>query len=146
MKQQIRFCNSFDGVRLAYATSGSGPPLVKVGNWLSHLEFDLVSPIWRHWMAALSEDHTLIRYDQRGWGLSDWNVADFSLDALVRDLECVVETLNLTRFPLLGLAQGGVVAIAYAVKHPDKVSHLILYGSYARGRFKRSSEAEREMG
>jgi pimeloyl-ACP methyl ester carboxylesterase/DNA-binding CsgD family transcriptional regulator len=146
MRQQIRFCNSFDDVRLAYATSGGGPPLVKAANWLSHLELDWLSPIWRHWLVELSQHHTLIRYDQRGWGLSDWNVADCSLDALVQDLECVVETLNLTRFPLLGLAQGGAVAIAYAVKHPEKVSHLILYGSYARGRFRRSSESEREIG
>jgi pimeloyl-ACP methyl ester carboxylesterase/DNA-binding CsgD family transcriptional regulator len=133
MKQQIRFTNSYDGVRIAYATSGSGPPLVKVANWLSHLEFDRNSPVWAHWLAELSSGFTLIRYDERGCGLSDWEVTDFSLEAWVRDLEMVVDALNLERFPLLALSQGGAVAIAYAARHPERVSHLILVGAFARG-------------
>ena len=133
MEQQIRFCGTEDGVRIAYATIGSGPPLVKVANWLSHLEFDWHSPVWRHWWEALAAGRCLVRYDERGCGLSDWEVEDFSFEAWVRDLEAVVNTLGLERFPLLGISQGGPVAAAYAVRHPERVSHLILYGSYGRG-------------
>jgi pimeloyl-ACP methyl ester carboxylesterase/tRNA A-37 threonylcarbamoyl transferase component Bud32 len=132
-EQQIRFCTSSDGVGIAYATTGSGPPLVKAANWLSHLEVDGQSPVWRHWIRELSRHHTLVRYDERGCGLSDWNVDEFSLDAWVRDLEAVVDALELERFPLLGISQGGPIAIAYATRHPERVSHLILHGSYARG-------------
>jgi serine/threonine protein kinase/pimeloyl-ACP methyl ester carboxylesterase len=131
--QQIRFCTSSDGVGIAYATTGSGPPLVKAANWLSHLEVDGKSPVWRHWIRELSRHNTLVRYDERGCGLSDWNVEDFSLEAWVRDLEAVVDALELERFPLLGISQGGPIAIAYATRHPERVSHLILHGSYARG-------------
>lgn len=131
--QQIRFCTSSDGVGIAYATIGSGPPLVKAANWLSHLEADGKSPVWRHWIRDLSRHHTLVRYDERGCGLSDWNVDEFSLEAWVRDLEAVVDALGLERFPLLGISQGGPIAIAYAIRHPERVSHLILHGSYARG-------------
>lgn len=144
--QEIRFCTTDDDVRIAYATVGSGPPFVKVANWLSHLEFDWDSPVWRHWLAELSRQHTLVRYDQRGCGLSDWDVSGFSVDAWVRDLEAVVEALGLERFPLLGIAQGGAVAIAFAARHPDQVSHLILVESYARGRYRRGlSPEEREV-
>jgi serine/threonine protein kinase/DNA-binding SARP family transcriptional activator/alpha-beta hydrolase superfamily lysophospholipase len=142
LEQSIRFCQSADGVRLAYATSGDGPPLVKAANWLSHLEFDWHSPIWRHWLIGLAQQNTLIRYDERGCGLSDWNVDDFSLEAWVRDLEAVVDAVGVERFPLLGLSQGGPIAIAYAMRHPERVSHLILYGSYARGKRKRNLTAD----
>jgi pimeloyl-ACP methyl ester carboxylesterase/DNA-binding XRE family transcriptional regulator len=135
-EQQVRFCTTPDGARIAYATVGTGPVLVKAANWLSHLEYDWNSPVWRHWLAGLSERHTLVRYDERGCGLSDWDVDTFSLDAWVSDLETVVDTLGLERFPLLGISQGGSVAITYAVRHPERVSHLILYGGYARGRWK----------
>jgi pimeloyl-ACP methyl ester carboxylesterase/DNA-binding CsgD family transcriptional regulator len=135
-EQRIRFCSSPDGARIAYATTGTGPPLVKAANWLSHLEFDWHSPIWRHWITELSQNYTLVRYDERGCGLSDWDVDDFSLDAWVRDLETVVDTLSLDRFPLLGLSQGAAVAIQYAVQHPERVSHLILYGSLSCGLLK----------
>jgi pimeloyl-ACP methyl ester carboxylesterase len=133
MDQQVYFTSSIDGVRVAYATAGSGPPLVKTANYLSHLEFDWESPVWRHWLTELSRDHMLIRYDERGTGLSDWVVEDLSFASWVNDLEAVVDALGLERFPLLGLSQGGPVALAYAVRHPEKVSHLILFGSYARG-------------
>lgn len=136
LEQRIQFCASSDGVRIAYATTGSGPPLVKAANWLTHLEFDRHSPIWRHWITELSSNHTLIRYDERGCGLSDWDVDDFSLDAWVQDLEIVVDTLGLDRFPLLGLSQGASVAIQYAVRHPERVSHLILFGSLSCGLLK----------
>lgn len=145
MEQEIHFCTTDDGVRIAYATVGGGPPLVKAANWLSHLEFDWRSPVWRHLLAEFSRDHTFIRYDERGNGLSDWNVADLSFDAWVEDLEAVVEAAGVDRFPLLGISQGGAVAIAYAVRHPEKVSHLILYGAYARGWITRDSAEEIEQ-
>ena len=113
LTQQIRFCESRDGVRIAYATSGAGAPLVKVSNWLSHLEFDWQSPVWAHLLRELSAGHTLIRYDERGCGLSDWH-AHLSFDEWVSDLESVVEANNVPRFPLLGISQGASIAIAYA--------------------------------
>jgi pimeloyl-ACP methyl ester carboxylesterase/tetratricopeptide (TPR) repeat protein len=145
VEQQLRFCTSSDGVRIAYATTGNGPPLVKAANWLSHLDFDSQSPVWRHWIRELSRHHMLVRYDERGCGLSDWDVQEFSLDAWVRDLETAVDALELDRFPLLGISQGGPIAIAYAVRHPERVSRLILYGTYVRGRSQRNqTERERE--
>jgi len=137
VKQQIRFCTTDDGVRIAYATTGTGPPLVKVSNWLSHLEFDWGSPVWRHWLTELSRDHTLLRYDERGCGLSDWNLTELSFEAWVHDLETVVDAAGIDRFPLLGISQGASLAISYAVRHPERVSHLVLYGGYARGALRR---------
>ncbi len=137
LEQEIRFCTTADGVRIAYATVGHGPPLVKAANWLNHLEFDWKSPIWRHVVEEFARDHLLVRYDERGNGLSDWDVENFTFESFVQDLETVVDSLGLDRFPILGISQGGPVAIAYAVRHPEKVSHLILYGSYARGWAKR---------
>jgi len=144
LSQVIRFCTAPDGVRLAYATVGQGPVLVKAANWLSHLEHDWSSPVWRHWMTGLAGNHTLVRYDERGCGLSDWNVNEFNLDAWVLDLETVVDTLGLERFPLLGLSQGASIAIEYAVRHPEKVSHLILYGGYMRGRLQRNPTPQQQ--
>ena len=116
MEQRIRLCLAPDGVRLAYAVSGHGPPLVKAANWLSHLDYDWRSPVWRHWMRELSIGHTLVRYDERGCGLSDWDVPDFSFEAWVRDLETIVDARGLDRFPLLGISQGAAVAVAFAVR------------------------------
>ena len=141
MQQQIRFCKSADGVRLAYATAGKGPPLVKASNWLSHLEYDWQSPVWRPFLEQLASRRTVIRYDERGCGLSDWNAADLSFQSWVRDLEAVVDVIGLKRFALLGISQGGPIAMAYAVRHPERVSHLVLYGTYARGRLKRQPSA-----
>lgn len=126
-----------DRVRIAYATMGQGPPLVKAANWLTHVELDRTSPVWRHWLRELSATHRLIRYDERGCGLSDWDVDDFSVETWVRDLEAVVDSVEIERFPLLGISQGGAVAITYAIRHPERVSHLILYGAYAVGWAKR---------
>ncbi|HEX2499080.1 MAG TPA: alpha/beta fold hydrolase [Actinomycetes bacterium] len=136
--QEIRFCTAADGTRLAYATTGSGPPLVKAANWLSHLDYDWQSSVWRHWLVELSRRFRFVRYDERGCGLSDWDVAQFSFDSWVDDLEAVVDAVGLDRFPLLGISQGGPVAIAYAVRHPERVSHLVLLGTYAQGRRKRA--------
>lgn len=117
---------------------GSGPPLVIAATFLRHLEYDWKSPVWRHWLAELGRHHTCIRYDERGTGLSDWEVEDLSFEALVSDLETVVEAVGLDRFSLLGMSQGGPVAIAYAARHPEQVSRLILYGTYARGILERN--------
>jgi class 3 adenylate cyclase/pimeloyl-ACP methyl ester carboxylesterase len=136
--QTINYCRAPDGVRLAYAISGSGPPLVKAGNWMNHLEYDWESPIWAHFFRGLSREHTLIRYDARGNGMSDWDVDRLSLDAWVSDLETVVDAAGIERFPLLGISQGGAVAVTYAVRRPERVSHLILYGAFALGGKKRS--------
>jgi len=138
MKQQIRICTASDGVKIAYSVTGSGPPLVKAANYLTHLEHDWNSPVWRHWWLGLSETHQLIRYDARGSGLSDWNVASFSMEDWGRDLESVVDACKLKKIALLGISQGASVCIAFAVKHPERVSHLILYGGYARGRYYRN--------
>ena len=143
--QQIRFCTSSDGVRIAYAVSGAGPPLVKAANYLTHLEHDWDGPVWRHWLRGLGRHHTLVRYDERGCGLSDRDVDAYSMDGWVADLEAVVEALGLERFPLLGLSQGASVCIAYAAKHPDRVSHLVLCGGYARGRFHRDLTPEQRV-
>ena len=132
-EQRIYFTTSSDDVRIAYAISGNGSPLVKAAHFLNHLEHDWESPVWRHWMEDFSSDHTFIRYDERGTGLSDWDVEDISFDAFVRDLEAVADALRLKRFPIFGASQGGQVAIAYAVRHPERVSHLILYGTAAIG-------------
>ena len=142
LEQEIHFCNTADGVRIAYATVGAGPPLVKAANWLNHLEFDWHSPIWRHFLEELARDHLLVRYDERGNGVSDWNVENLTFEAFVQDLEAVVDAIGLSRFPILGISQGGPVAIAYAVRHPEKVSRLILHGSYARGWAHRGSPHE----
>lgn len=142
IEQEIRFCTTADDVRIAYAMVGDGPPLVKAANWLNHLEFDWKSPIWRHLLEEFGKDHLLVRYDERGNGLSDWNAEQYSFEAFVQDMESVIDAVGLERFPILGISQGGPVAIAYAVRHPEKVSHLILYGSYARGWAKRGLPSE----
>ena len=133
LRQDIRFCTARDGVRIAYATVGSGPPLVKTANWMNHLEFDWESPIWRHMFRAMAQDHMFVRYDSRGNGLSDWNVEHLTLDAFVEDLKAVVDAAGLDRFPLLAISQGCAVAVEFAVRYPKCVSKLILYGGYARG-------------
>jgi pimeloyl-ACP methyl ester carboxylesterase/DNA-binding CsgD family transcriptional regulator len=137
MNQQIRFCTIGDGVKLAYALSGEGPPLAMAAPWLTHLEHQWRSLAWRPWLEAFSEEHTLLRYDARGCGLSDRDVAEVSFESSVRDFECVVDAAGLERFPLLGTCQGGPTAIEYAARHPERVTHLVLYGTYARGRNKR---------
>lgn len=142
LHQEIRFCTAWDGVRIAYARTGKGLPLVKAGNWLNHLEYDWESPVWSHllhWMASRWE---LIRYDARGNGLSDWDVEDLSFDAFVSDLDTVINAAGIDKCVLFGASQGCALSIAYAVKHPERVEKLILYGGFARGRRVRGSAEE----
>jgi len=145
LRQEISFCTSGNNVRIAYAKVGSGPPLVKAGNWLNHLEYDWESPVWSHLLKWMASGRQLIRYDARGNGLSDWDVQDISFDAFVRDLEAVVDAAGLERFALFGASQGCAVSIAYAVKHPERVSKLVLYGGFARGRRLRGDALEVEQ-
>jgi pimeloyl-ACP methyl ester carboxylesterase/DNA-binding CsgD family transcriptional regulator len=141
VRQEIRFCAAPDGTRIAYAIHGSGPPLVRTATWLTHLEFDWESPVWRHWLDGLAEGHTVIRYDERGCGLSDRDVEDFSLDARVADLEAVIDAAGFEQVDLLGMSQGGPVAVAYSARHPERVAHLVLFATYARGRLMRDPSA-----
>ena len=132
--QAIRFCTSFDGTRIAYAVTGEGPPLVKAPHWLTHLEYESESPIWKPWIAELSREHRLVRMDERGCGLSDWDAAELSFEAYVKDLDAVVDAAGLDKpFALFGHSQGGAIAIEYAARHPERVSHLVLLGPYMRG-------------
>lgn len=133
MEQQIRFCTTADGVRIAYATTGHGPPIIKAASWYSHLEFDWQSPVYRGLYQGIAARHRLIRYDARGTGLSDRNVGEISFETMVTDFTAVADAAGVDRFPLLGISQGGAVGIAYAVRRPERVSHLILLGAYARG-------------
>jgi pimeloyl-ACP methyl ester carboxylesterase/DNA-binding winged helix-turn-helix (wHTH) protein len=144
-RQVIRFCEARDGTRIAYAAVGAGPPLLKAANWMTHLDLEWTTPVWSHWLTGLARSRHLLRYDERGCGLSDWDVPSFSFDDWVDDLETVADAAGLDRFPLLGVSQGGAVAIAYAARRPERVSRLILAGAYARGRQVRArDDAQRE--
>jgi pimeloyl-ACP methyl ester carboxylesterase/DNA-binding CsgD family transcriptional regulator len=131
---EIRFCTAPDGARLAYAVHGRGAPLVRVATWLTHLELDWGSPAWRHWLERLGERHAVLRYDERGCGLSGEGLAELSVETWVQDLEAVIDAAGLERFALLGVSQGAAIAVAYTARHPARVSDLVLYGGYARGR------------
>ena len=143
---EVQFCKTSDDVRIAYACVGEGPPVVWAAHWLSHLSFNWESPVWRHWTEEFAKDHAFVHYDERGNGLSDWNNPEFSVDAFVRDLEAVVDALGLDRFALMGSSKGGPTSIAYAARHPERVSHLVLYGTFARGWSERANGAEIERG
>ncbi|MBE0529979.1 MAG: alpha/beta fold hydrolase [Rhodospirillales bacterium] len=137
---EVRYCKAEDGIRLAYAALGSGPPLVKAAHYLTHLQFDTESLFHRHWVRELSKGNRLVRYDERGNGLSDWQIADFSFELMVKDLETVVDAMDLGRFALLGVSQGASVSIEYARRHPERVASLIIYGGYAAGWRKSANE------
>jgi pimeloyl-ACP methyl ester carboxylesterase/DNA-binding winged helix-turn-helix (wHTH) protein len=141
--QEVTFCRAADAVNLAVATSGSGRPVVKAANWLNHIELDWQSPAWSPMLNLLSEKFQLIRYDERGTGLSDRTVKDLSFEVFVRDLETVVDKVGLERFALLGISQGAAVSVAYAARHPERVSRLVLLGGYAVG-WRKGGDADRE--
>lgn len=131
--QQVRYCTAKDGTQLAWSAVGSGSPLIKTANWLNHLEFDWQSPVWRPWLRELTRQNCLIRYDERGNGMSDWDVPDLSFEAMVDDLETVVDAAGIDQFDLLGISQGAAVAIAYSVRHPGRIRRMVLLGGYALG-------------
>jgi pimeloyl-ACP methyl ester carboxylesterase len=142
IRQKVKFCTTNDHVRIAYASIGQGHTIVKTANWLSHLEHDWNAPIWSPLFRELAKDHHFVRYDERGNGLSDWNVKELSFKTFVEDLETVISVNQLNKFALLGISQGASVAIEYAIKCPEKVSHLILFGGYAAGWRINASEAQ----
>jgi pimeloyl-ACP methyl ester carboxylesterase len=144
VKQEVRFCTARDGVSLGYAIHGRGPPIVRVATWLTHLDFDWESPIWRHWLEALGQRNTVVRYDERGCGLSDSEVGDLSVETWVGDLEAVVDAAGLDRFTLLGISQGAAVSVGYAAEHPERVADLVLYGGFARGRRHRGQREQED--
>ena len=136
--QRIRYVRATDGVQLAWAEAGTGPVIVKAANWLTHLEYEWESPVWRHWMRFFSDHFRFVRYDERGCGMTDPNIGDLSVERWVEDLEDIIAAADVREpFSLLGISQGGPICVAYAVKHPERVSYLILYGAYARGVYRR---------
>src|SRR5678809_1164626 len=144
--QRIRYLRTPDGVQLAWAEAGAGPTLIKAANWMTHLEYEWESPVWRHWMRFFSEHFRFVRHDERGCGMTDWNVGDLSFARWVEDLEAVVGVAGTREpFALLGISQGAATCIAYAVRHPERVSRLILYGAYARGTFRRGDPDKERM-
>ena len=140
--QNVTFCRTADDVHLAIASTGGGTPVVKAANWLNHIEYDWQSPVWSPLISHLSDRFELIRYDERGNGLSDWNVRELAFESFVRDLETVVDALGLERFALLGISQGAAVSIAYATRHPERVSRLVICGGYVLGHRKRADAKE----
>jgi pimeloyl-ACP methyl ester carboxylesterase/DNA-binding CsgD family transcriptional regulator len=142
LQQQIRFCRSFDGTRIAFAVSGNGPPLVRAPHWFTHLEYDWNNPAMKPWVGGLSRHYSLLRFDQRGTGLSDRDAPEISFDSMVGDLAAVVDAAGFERFAILGLSQGASTAVAYAALRPERVSHLIIYGGFVRGAEKRDSSPE----
>jgi pimeloyl-ACP methyl ester carboxylesterase/DNA-binding CsgD family transcriptional regulator len=145
-RQRIRYLQTSDGLKLAWAETGTGAPLVKASNWLTHLEYDWESPIWRHWLEFFSDRWRFVRHDERGCGMTDWTTSNLSVDRWVDDLEAVVDAAEIrTPCALLGISQGAAICVAYAVRHPERVSHLVLYGSYARGTLRRNDPEQERM-
>jgi pimeloyl-ACP methyl ester carboxylesterase/DNA-binding CsgD family transcriptional regulator len=141
-RQRIRYLRATDGVHLARAEAGTGPALLKAANWLTHLEYDWDSPVWRHWIQFLSAHFRFVRYDERGCGMTDWTIGDLSFDRWVADLETVADTIDTKQFVLLGISQGAATCVAYAARHPERVSQLVLYGGYVRGAAVRGTPRE----
>jgi pimeloyl-ACP methyl ester carboxylesterase/DNA-binding CsgD family transcriptional regulator len=136
--QRIRYVRTADGVQLAWAEAGTGPVLIKAANWLTHLQYEWESPVWRHWIHFFTDHFRFVRYDERGCGMTDPNIGNLSIERWVEDLEAVVAAADPQEpFALLGISQGGPICVAYAVRHPQRVSKLVLYGAYARGAFRR---------
>ena len=141
MRQRIHIATAADQVQIAWARAGAGPVLVKAANWLTHLRFDLDSPVWRHWIEFLAGHFDFIRYDERGCGLSQRDGVALDDGSWLDDFECVVDAAGITTpMILLGVSQGALAVVQYAIRHPERVSHLILYGAYARGWARRDPE------
>jgi pimeloyl-ACP methyl ester carboxylesterase/DNA-binding CsgD family transcriptional regulator len=144
LRQHVRFVTASDGTRLAWAESGAGQVLVKAANWLTHLEYELDSPVWRHWIEFFSAHWRFVRSDERGCGMSNWHGGVLSVDQWTADLESVIDAAHPAGpVTLLGISQGGAACIQYAIRHPDRVARLILYGAYARGALRRGTPLTR---
>ena len=133
MEGNIRYCTTSDGIQIAYSITGQGPPLVRVLGWFTHLEYEWKTPFWRVFAERLSDHYTLVRYDGRGTGLSDRDIEGITWEGSIRDLEAVIDAIGLDKVAVFGISQGGPAAIDYAIAHPERVTHLIIYGSFARG-------------
>ena len=144
MHQNIRFCTTTDGVRIAYAVSGAGSPLVMPATWLSHLEHQWQSLAWLPWLETLSQKYTLLRYDSRGCGLSDREPAEFSFEGWMRDIEAAVDAAGFRQFDILATCWGAPIGIEYAARHADRVNRLVLYGAYGLGRLRSDQPIETE--
>jgi pimeloyl-ACP methyl ester carboxylesterase/DNA-binding CsgD family transcriptional regulator len=143
--ESMRFCTSRDGTRIAYAISSNGPPIIRLAGLFTHLEFDRESSIWRPWLGALEKGRLLIRYDARGSGMSDCDGVEFSFERYIEDLEAVAAATGLRRFALFGIGGPAALAVAYAARHPEQVTHLILHAAFTQGRLARATTApERE--
>ena len=142
LRQHVRYVNASDGTRLAWAESGAGPVVVKAANWLTHLEYEWESPVWRHWIQFFSAHYRFVRYDERGCGMSDWQAGPLSLDQWAKDLELVIDVARPDGpVTLLGISQGAATCIQYAIRHPERVGRMILYGGYARGGLRRGTQS-----
>ena len=143
LRQHVRYVNARDGTRLAWADSGAGPVLVKASNWLTHLEYEWNSPVWKHWIRFFSAHFRFIRYDERGCGMSEWPGAGaLDLEHWVGDLESVIDAARPPeQVTLLGISQGAAACLLYAVRHPERVARMILYGAYAHGALLRGTPA-----
>jgi pimeloyl-ACP methyl ester carboxylesterase/DNA-binding CsgD family transcriptional regulator len=142
LRQRVQFATASDGIRLAWAESGSGSTLVRAANWLTDLEYEWESPVWRHWIRFFSEHWRFIRSDERGCGMSEWNAQDLTLERWVADLETIIDAARpVEPVTLLGLSQGAAACILYAIRHPERVARMVLYGSYARGKLRRGMPA-----
>lgn len=146
IRQHIRYVTVSDGIRLAWADSGEGPVVVKAANWLTHLEYEWDSPLWRHWLRFFSTHFRFVRYDERGCGMSDWRTGRLSVDRWTDDLEAVIDAARPKEpVTLLGISQGGIACLNYAIRHPDRVERLILYGAYLRGAYLRGTAESRAV-
>jgi pimeloyl-ACP methyl ester carboxylesterase/DNA-binding CsgD family transcriptional regulator len=144
LRQRIQYVTASDGLRLAWADAGSGPPLVKAANWMTHLEDEWESPVWQHWMRFFAEHFRFVRYDERGCGMSGWNGSDLTIDRWIGDLGAVIEAARPAGpVTLVGISQGAATCVRYAVEHPERVARLVLYGGYARGWAHRDQNVER---
>jgi pimeloyl-ACP methyl ester carboxylesterase/DNA-binding CsgD family transcriptional regulator len=144
MRQRIHYVTASDGLRLAWADAGHGAPLVKAANWLTHLEDEWESPVWQHWIRFFSEHFRFVRYDERGCGMSEWKASDLSLDRWTDDLDAVITAAGPSApVTLLGISQGAATCVRFAIRHPDRVARLILYGGYSRGWQHRSADVTR---
>lgn len=140
LRQHIRYVKTSDGSRLAWAESGRGPLVVKAANWLTHLEYEWESPVWKHWLQFFSEHFRFVRYDERGCGMSEWKEADLSVEQWANDLELVIDAARPDGpVSLLGISQGAAACIHYAARHPERVARMVLYGGYARGAYMRET-------